>query len=130
MSVRLRIVFRRRGCLKLEFPLQDSCFGRGGFSFRNVAGLLERDGKSRMGKGIVRRESCQRQCRTDGLFQTSRITQSANQAVVRLKAVQILDNRCAKAVDRAGSISGGQMIQPQLNVAGRIIFIRVGHDIL
>jgi len=62
---------RRRRKFELDFPLEDSGAGGGGFSLGYMSGALQGDGKRSVGKRVGGRESGQRQRRGNGLFEAS-----------------------------------------------------------
>lgn len=79
-----------------------------------MSSVLERNGKGRMGQGIVRRKRCEGERCRDGLLQASGVAQGAYQSVMGFKAVLIQMDGGAKAFHRLIRIACSELIKASL----------------
>ena len=94
----------------MRFPLKHARSRRCGFCFRNVSGLLQRDGQRGVGKRIVGREGCESQGSCDRLLQAAFIPERADQAMMRIEVIGVRCERRAEILDRAGGIAVFELI--------------------
>ena len=111
-SSRRDVSGRRR--LQLGLPLQYARSSRSGFGLWDVSGLLQRDGKSRVGQGIVWRQRNEGQCGCNGLLQPAHIAKGANESVVRFIEVWIRHDRRTEALNSLCSRAFGELVQSAL----------------
>lgn len=83
-----------------------------------------------MGKGIVRCKRREGEGGSDRLLETAGVAQCANQSMMGIKAGGICRNCGAKALDGAGRIAGGELIEALLCVPFCGNFVRFCHHIL
>jgi hypothetical protein len=96
--------------LQFGFPLQYAGASRGGFGLWDVSGLLQRDGKSCVGQGIVWRQRSECQCGGNGLLQPALVAKGANESVVRFIEIWIRHDRRTEALNGLCSRTFGKLI--------------------
>lgn len=75
--------------LERDLPFENAGAGGSGLRFRNLAGLLQRNGKRGVRERIVRREHGKRQSRSHGLFEAAGIAQCVRQPVMRFHVIRM-----------------------------------------
>ncbi len=128
--LRERIVILRGRRCKLLLPFEYSRTCGGGFGFRNVAALLQRDGKAGVCEGVLRGQHGQGQRDCHSGLELLCVSQGANQAVMGLDMSGI-GGDCRAEGPRCGcGVSGGEQVEAVLRklVAARQVgFRRRGH---
>jgi hypothetical protein len=97
--------------LELSLPLQDAGASGGGFSLRNVAGLLQGDRKRGVGERVSRCEDGKRQCGGDGFVKMTGVAQGANEAVMGFNMGWIGGDGGSKGLGRLRRLTGSEKIE-------------------
>jgi len=81
-----------------------------------MAGLLQCDGKAGVRQRILRCQRCQGKRSGDGGLKLFRITQRADEPVMRLHVRRVCSDRLAKRLSGAASIPCGKQIDAKLRM--------------
>jgi hypothetical protein len=100
--------------LQLNLPLQYARAGGGGLSFRDMAGVLQRDGEGGVGERVTGSEGDQRESGGDGGFKAARVAQGADQAVVSFNVRGLGGEDGAEGAGGLGGFASGEQVKALL----------------